>query len=101
MNLKGTKTEENIKTALFGESLARNKYSYFAAKARSEGEYEIAEFFDKMGGNEMTHAKAWYNYLFGEVGNTEQNLLNAASGENSEWTGMYPEFAKTAREEAS
>lgn len=99
MNLKGTKSEENIKTALFGESLARNKYTYFAAKAREEGEYEIADFFEKMAGNEMFHAKAWYTLLNGDIGDSVENLLNAASGENQEWTGMYPEFAKTAREE--
>lgn len=99
MNLKGTKSEENIKTALAGESLARNKYTYYAMQAKSEGEPEIASFFERMAGNEMIHAKIWFSMLNDGLGNTPDNLQDAATAEHSEWTGMYPEFARTAREE--
>lgn len=99
MNLKGTKSEENVRAALAGESMARNKYTYYAMQAREEGEEEVAEFFEKMAKNETFHAKVWFSLLNGGLGNTEENLKNAAAGENQEWTSMYPEFAKTAREE--
>lgn len=99
MNLKGTKSEKNLRTALAGESMARNKYTYYAMQAREEGENEIAEFFEKMAKNETFHAKVWFSLLNDGLGTTTKNLMDAASGENQEWTGMYPEFAKTAREE--
>lgn len=99
MNLKGTKSEENIKAALAGESMARNKYTYYAMQAKAEGETELASFFERMAGNEMIHAKIWFSTLNDGLGNTLDNLQDAANGEHSEWTGMYPEFAKTAREE--
>lgn len=99
MNLAGTKSEKNIKAALMGESLARNKYTYYAIQARSEGNNEIADLFEKMAKNEMTHAKIWFTMLNGGLGTVEGNLTDAATGENSEWTGMYPQFAQVAREE--
>ena len=99
MNLKGTETEKNMRTALAGESMARNKYTYYAMQAKAEGQAEIAVFFEKMAGNEMIHAKIWFSMLNDGLGNTEKNLSDAAAGENDEWTDMYPGFAKTAREE--
>lgn len=99
MDLKGTKSIKNVNSALVGESLARNRYTYAAMQARSEGNSEIADLFEKMAKNETTHAKIWYTLLNGGLGNVEENLKNAAAGENSEWMNMYPEFAKTAREE--
>lgn len=99
MDIKNTKSEANIKAALAGESMARNKYTYYAMQARNEGEPEIAEFFEKMAGNEMIHAKIWFSILNDGLGTTEKNLTDAAFGENKEWTGMYPEFAQVAREE--
>lgn len=99
-DLKGTKTEENLKTAFAGESEARNKYTYFASKARKEGYVQIADIFEETAGNEKEHAKLWYKYLHGgEIAPTEENLLDAANGENYEWTDMYDTFAKEAREE--
>ena len=99
MNLKGTKTEENLKSAFAGESQARNKYSYYASAARKEGYNQIANFFEETAHNEMAHAKIWFKLLHDGVPNTKQNLKDAALGENFEWTDMYEEFAKTAKEE--
>ena len=94
----GTKTEENLKTALAGESEARNKYTYFASKAKKDGYEQIAALFLKTADNEKEHAKLWFKELYG-IGTTEENLLSAAEGENYEWTDMYAGFAKTADEE--
>lgn len=99
MTLKGSQTEKNLKAALFGESLARNKYTFFAAKAKQEGNDEIAELFEKMAVNESTHAKLLYTSLYGAIEDSLSNLKIASSGENDEWTTMYPEFAKIAQEE--
>ncbi len=96
---KGTKTEKNLETAFSGESQARNKYSYFASVAKKEGYEQIAEFFNKTADNEKEHAKLWYQELHHGVGTTVENLLDAAEGENYEWTTMYEEFAKTAEAE--
>ena len=96
--LKGTKTEANLMTAFAGESQARNKYTYFASVAKKEGYEQIAAIFQKTADNEKEHAKLWFKAL-GELGDTAQNLLKAAEGENYEWTDMYAEFAKVAREE--
>ena len=98
MELKGTKTEKNLLTAFAGESQARNKYTYFASVAKKEGYEQIAEIFTKTADNEKEHAKMWFKAL-GELGDTAQNLLHAAEGENYEWTDMYEGFAKTAEEE--
>ena len=100
MNLKGTKTEKNLMEAFAGESQARNKYTYFASKARKEGFIQIANIFEETAGNEKEHAKIWYKYLNGgEVSGTIENLEDAANGENYEWTDMYDRMAKDAREE--
>lgn len=100
MNLKGTKTEANLATAFAGESQARNKYTYYASQARSEGYVQIAKFFEETAGNEMAHAKIWFKLLHGgSVPSTAQALADAASGENYEWTDMYASFAVQAREE--
>ena len=97
---KGTKTEENLKAAFAGESQARNKYDYFASKAKKDGYEQIAAIFAETALNEKEHAKMWYKELHGgEVEPTEINLESAAEGENYEWTDMYVGFAKTAREE--
>ncbi|MBQ7262896.1 MAG: rubrerythrin family protein [Synergistaceae bacterium] len=96
--LKGTKTEANLWAAFAGESQARNKYTYFASKARKEGYEQIAALFEETANNEREHAKMWFKVL-GGIGDTAANLKAAASGENGEWTDMYPGFAKTAREE--
>ena len=94
MELKGSKTEENLKKAFAGESEARNKYTYFASKAKKDGYEQIAALFEK------EHAKMWFKELNGgEIPSTPENLLAAAEGENYEWTSMYEEFAKTAEEE--
>ncbi len=98
MNLKGTKTEANLQAAFAGESQARNKYTYFASKAKKEGYNQIAELFLATAENEKEHAKLWYKLLEG-IGTTEENLEDAAQGENYEWTDMYATFAKEAREE--
>ncbi len=98
MNLKGTKTEQNLKTAFAGESQARNKYTYFASVAKKEGYEQISEIFTKTADNEKEHAKLWFKAL-NELGNTTENLLHAAEGENYEWTDMYNTFAKEAEEE--
>ena len=96
--LKGTKTEANLWAAFAGESQARNKYTYFASKAKKEGYVQIANLFEETAGNEKEHAKMWFKIL-GGIGDTAENLKAAAAGENGEWTDMYPGFAKTAREE--
>ena len=98
MNIKGTKTEQNLMTAFAGESQARNKYTYFASVARKEGYVQIANIFEETANNEKEHAKMWFK-LLGGIGNTEANLEAAAEGENYEWTDMYDTFAKEAREE--
>ncbi len=98
MNLKGSKTEKNLREAFAGESQARNKYSYFASVAKKEGYEQISEIFLKTAENEKEHAKMWFKAL-GELGDTPQNLLAAAEGENYEWTDMYDTFAKDAEEE--
>ena len=99
MELKGTQTEQNLKTALTGESIARNKYTFFADKAKQEGHPDVAELFEKMAKNESTHAKLLYTSLYGSIQDSMANLKIAASGENDEWMTMYPDFAKIAREE--
>ena len=100
MELKGSKTEQNLLTAFAGESQARNKYTYFASKARKEGYEQIAAIFEETANNEKEHAKIWFKELNGgEVPTTAANLLAAAEGENYEWTDMYAEFAKVAEEE--
>lgn len=101
MELKGSKTEKNLQEAFAGESQARNKYSYFASKARKEGYVQIAELFEETAKNEMEHAKIWFKLLQenGEIQDTMANLQAAAEGENHEWTEMYAGFAQTAREE--
>ena len=98
MELKGSKTEQNLMAAFAGESQARNKYTYFASVARKEGFEQIAAIFEETANNEKEHAKLWFKEL-GELGNTAQNLLHAAEGENYEWTDMYEGFAKDAEEE--
>ena len=98
--LKGSQTEANLQTAFAGESQARNKYTYFASKARKEGFVQIAAIFEETAKNEQEHAKIWFKLLHGgTIGSTAENLLAAAEGENYEWTDMYAGFAKTAREE--
>ena len=94
----GTQTEKNLEIAFAGESQARNKYTYFASVAKKEGYEQIASLFLKTADNEKEHAKMWFKELEG-LGDTKQNLLAAAEGENYEWTDMYAEFAKTAEEE--
>lgn len=94
----GTKTEKNLQTAFAGESQARNKYTYFASVAKKQGYEQIAALFLKTAENEKEHAKLWFKELSG-IGDTAENLLSAAEGENYEWTDMYEEFAKTAEEE--
>ena len=98
MELKGTKTEQNLRTAFSGESEARNKYTYFASVAKKEGYEQIAALFLKTAENEKEHAKLWFKALSG-IGDTKQNLISAAEGENYEWTEMYAQFAKDAEEE--
>ena len=100
MELKGSRTEENLRKAFAGESEARNKYSYFASKAKKDGYEQIAALFEETANNEKEHAKMWFKELNGgEIPSTKENLLAAAEGENYEWTSMYEEFAKTAEEE--
>ena len=100
MELKGSKTEKNLMEAFAGESQARNKYTYFASKAKKEGYEQIAAIFQETADNEKEHAKLWFKLLNGgTIGSTEENLKAAAAGENYEWTDMYAEFAKTAKEE--
>lgn len=97
--LKGTKTEKNLMEAFAGESMARNKYSYYASKAKKDGYVQIAELFEETANNEKEHAKIWFKLLHGGVPATTENLKDAAEGENYEWTDMYAKFAKEAREE--
>ncbi len=94
----GTQTEKNLELAFAGESMARNKYTYFASKAKKEGYEQIAALFLKTADNEKEHAKMWFKEM-GGIGDTAVNLLHAAEGENYEWTDMYAGFAKTAEEE--
>ena len=96
--LKGSKTEQNLWTAFAGESQARNKYSYFASKAKKEGYVQIAQLFEETAANEKEHAKIWFK-LLGGIGTTAENLEAAAAGENFEWTDMYIKMAQEAREE--
>ena len=100
MELKGSKTEQNLMAAFAGESQARNNYTYYASKAKKEGYEQIAAIFEETAGNEKEHAKLWFKALHdGDVPSTLENLKDAASGENYEWTSMYKEFAETAKEE--
>ena len=99
MELKGSKTEENLLAAFAGESEARNKNTYYASKARKEGYVQIANIFEETAANEKEHAKIWFKLLKGGIGTTAENLADAAAGENYEWTDMYATFAKEAREE--
>ena len=99
-NIKGTKTEKNLMEAFAGESQARNKYTYFASKARKEGFEQIAAIFEETANNEKEHAKIWFKLLHGgDIASTAENLKAAAEGENYEWTDMYDRMAKEAREE--
>ena len=98
MTLKGSKTEQNLRTAFAGESEARNKYTYFASVAKKEGYQQIAAIFEETANNEKEHAKMWFKALSG-LGTTAENLLSAAEGENYEWTDMYSTFADEAEEE--
>lgn len=97
MDIKNTKTEENLRAALAGESIARNKYTYFASAAKKSGEPEIAAAFERMAINEMTHARLWFELLYGKPEAADKCLQIAASGEYSEWHDMYPKFAEQAR----
>ncbi len=100
MELKGSKTEQNLMTAFAGESQARNKYTFFASQAKKDGYEQIAAIFQETADNEKEHAKLWFKLLNGgAIGSTEENLKAAAAGENYEWTDMYAEFAKTAKKE--
>ena len=100
MDLKGSKTEQNLMAAFAGESQARNKYTYFASKAKKDGYEQIAAIFEETANNEKEHAKIWFKLLNGgDLNDTPANLKEAAEGENYEWTEMYDEFAKVAREE--
>ena len=98
MELKGSKTEANLWTAFAGESQARNKYTYFASKAKKEGYNQISAIFEETANNEKEHAKLWFKHLKG-INSTYENLLAAAAGENGEWTDMYKKMAEEAREE--
>ena len=99
MNLKGTKTEKNLMEAFAGESQARNKYTYYASKAKKEGYEQIASFFLETADNEKEHAKIWFKLLHDGMPSTIENLKDAATGENWEWTDMYDRMAKEAKEE--
>ncbi len=99
MNLKGTKTEANLAAAFAGESQARNKYTYYASKAKKEGYEQIAALFTETAENEKEHAKIWFKLLHDGIQDTMTNLADAAAGENYEWTDMYATFAREAREE--
>ena len=98
-NIKGTKTEANLMAAFAGESQARNKYTFYASKARKEGYVQIANLFEETANNEKEHAKIWFKLLHDGIGSTPDNLKDAAAGENYEWTDMYANFAKEAKEE--
>ena len=100
MELKGSKTEQNLMAAFAGESQARNKYTYYASKAKKDGYEQLAAIFEETANNEKEHAKLWFKELHGgAVPSTEENLVDAANGENYEWTEMYKEFAEVAKEE--
>jgi len=100
MELKGSKTESNLMSAFAGESMARNKYTYFASQAKKDGYEQIAAIFEETANNEKEHAKMWFKALNGgAVPKTAENLVAAAAGEHEEWTNMYKEFAETARSE--
>ena len=100
MELKGSKTEKNLMAAFAGESQARNKYTYYASKAKKEGYVQIAKIFEETANNEKEHAKLWFKALHdGQIADTATNLLDAAQGENYEWTDMYAQFEKEAKEE--
>lgn len=98
-DLKGTKTEQNLMTAFAGESQARNKYTYYASKAKKDGYEQIAAIFEETANNEKEHAKMWFKLLHGGIPDTVANLADAAAGENYEWTDMYATFAKEAEDE--
>ena len=99
MELKGTKTEQNLLAAFAGESQARNKYTYYASKAKKDGYEQVAAIFEETANNEKEHAKIWFKLLHNGMPDTVANLLDAANGENYEWTDMYDGFAKVAKEE--
>lgn len=100
MELKGSKTEANLQAAFAGESMARNKYTYYASQAKKDGYVQIAALFEETANNEKEHAKIWFKMLHDEaIPHTEENLVDAAAGEHYEWTDMYVNFAKEAREE--
>ena len=100
VDIKGSKTEENLKTALAGESQARVKYEWYASQAKKDGYVQIKDIFQESSDNEKEHAKIWFKILHGgKVPDTETNLLDAIAGEHGEWTQMYKEFSETAREE--
>jgi len=98
-NLKGTKTEANLMAAFAGESQARNKYTYYASKAKKDGYVQIAQLFEETANNEKEHAKIWFKLLHDGIPSTEENLKDAAAGENFEWTDMYKRMEEEAREE--
>lgn len=97
-DLKGTQTYKNLEDAFGGESMAKNKYTFYAKKARQEGYVQVARFFEETARNEEEHAKIWFKYFHG-IGTTTENLLDAAEGEKFEWTEMYYDYARVAREE--
>jgi len=99
MELKGSRTEKNLLEAFAGESMARNKYTFYASKAKKEGFVQISELFQETAANEKEHAEVWYKLLHNGFGTTAENLLDAAKGENYEWTEMYKNFAEVADEE--
>lgn len=99
MDRKGTKTEQNIVAAFQGESMARNRYTFFEEQARREGNEKVAEMFARMAHNETMHAKIWFKLMNDGLGTSQANIQKAANGENDEWRHMYPDFAKVAREE--
>ena len=100
MDLKGSKTEQNLWTAFAGESQARNKYTYYASKAKKEGYNQIAAIFEETAGNEKEHAKIWFKLLHDGMPDTAANLVDAAAGEHYEWTDMYAGFAKQPKKRA-
>ena len=99
MNIKGTQTEKNLRAAFAGESMARNKYTFFAEYAKKAGNDDVAAVYERLAKNEMMHAKFWFEMLYGKNTPTIENLMIAAKGEHDEYHDMYPEFAKTAQEE--
>ncbi|SMB78808.1 Rubrerythrin [Desulfonispora thiosulfatigenes DSM 11270] len=99
MDLKGTRTEANLMAAFAGESQARNKYTYYASRAKKDGFNHIADLFLETANNEKEHAKIWFKLLHDGIPDTKENLKDAAAGENYEWTDMYAKFAKEAKEE--